>query len=146
MAGGAPRGHPQGLRDELGKALSLGKVLTQRWDLVEADFQHHYGLDLREEVEGPLRRLNALIAGLPPDSATWREDAWPPLLELIALQIERSDAWFRALLSALTGQKRYRVPGELQIERPGRAPDKQITTDPGDLAAWLRRRGGSSSR
>lgn len=73
-----------------------------------------------------------------------REEGWPPLEELVALLIERSDVWFRALVALLSGEKRFRLPGELELKRPGheRRPDKQITTNPADLANWLRARGG----
>lgn len=58
--------------------IGLAYLLFEQWDEVEADFQRYYRIDLRTEVlkvtrgEATLRRLGALILGLPAESALWR--------------------------------------------------------------------------
>lgn len=55
--------------------------------MVEADFQRFYGIDLRLEVRrAAVRRLKALVFGLPPEAACWRQQT---------LLLERMDDWFR---------------------------------------------------
>jgi hypothetical protein len=58
----------------------LSGTLGEHWDALEADFQRFYGLDLGAACYGPrhlgARRLRALIAHLPPESAMARVMGW----------------------------------------------------------------------
>jgi len=92
-----------------------------------------------------VRRLRALIDGLPGDAAVWREDVLPPVEERLAQLMERQDAWFRAIFGALTHQERVPVPGDLEIVRPGDRTipeEKVIVTDSNTIAAWFAKFGG----
>jgi hypothetical protein len=91
-----------------------------------------------------MRRLRALIEGLPGDAATWREDMLPPVEERLAQLTERQDQWFRALFGALTHSDQIRVPAEIEIVRPGahKIPDSHVVTDSRAIAAWFARFGG----
>ena len=91
-----------------------------------------------------MRRLRALIEGLPGDAATWRQDMLPPVEERIAQLTERQDEWFRAVFGALTHQERVSVPGEVEIPRPGahRIPERPVETDSRTIAAWFAKFGG----
>jgi len=106
-------------------------------------------LDLREAVgvDSP-RRLLALIRGLPPEAAAFREDqpTWTQRDELLATLIEVTDAWGRqvvATLVALHGGK-VRLPEPVRIQHPERAeaeePEKHITTDAAEIAAFFHTR------
>jgi hypothetical protein len=97
-----------------------------------------YGLDLRREIETMgVRRLFALVQGLPLDAATWREErTWTQRDELAALQVELTDVWGRLIFSALGGKPKGKP---LRIARPAQqAEEKQITSDPGEIARWFR--------
>ncbi|QOP65075.1 tail assembly chaperone [Arthrobacter phage Adumb2043] len=65
-----------------GKLASLAALLREAPDVVEADLQHFYGVDLADYWRGGLspRRLSVLIEQLPPTSATARHyaknDGW----------------------------------------------------------------------
>lgn len=91
----------------------------------------------------PLRRLAALVLNLPPDAAIWREDFLPPIEERLAQILERQDAWQRTMLDVQLGKKEIRVPGEIQIPRPGQnaevlQPKKsKVETDIKKIAAWF---------
>ena len=88
-----------------------------------------------------LRRLAALVFGLPPDAGIWRQDFLPPVEERLAQIFERQDAWFRALLEAQMGQAKVSVPGELHVVRPSDRdvePEvRRVETDPDAIAAWF---------
>lgn len=61
------------LRDHGGEITGLARFLSEHWDAVEADFQHHYGMDLRRVLwveRVGCRRLLALLEGLPLGSAS----------------------------------------------------------------------------
>lgn len=108
---------------------------------MEADFQHYYQLDLRREyLHTSCRRVFALIKGLPPGSAIWRKDSFPPVEEMLVQFIERHDEWSHALLMALLGHKRVATPAPFQILRPGEDEEPKrpsIETDPRVIAAWF---------
>ncbi|UIW13431.1 tail assembly chaperone [Arthrobacter phage Amyev] len=65
-----------------GKLATLAALLREATDVVEADLQHYYGVDLADYWRGELspRRLSVLIEKLPPTSATARHyaktDGW----------------------------------------------------------------------
>lgn len=72
-----------------------------------------------------------LVCGLPPDSATFRQDqpAWSQHDELIATSIEVTDAWGRQMVAALVAVNGGKVtlPEPLRIahpDRPKKAPAK----------------------
>jgi len=95
-----------------------------------------------------VRRLLALVRGLPPDSATWRQEhGWGHQEELLASLLELTDAWGRALAQLLGG----RVQGKpLRIQRPGEQREQAepesppVETDPNAIARFfgLKARGG----
>lgn len=68
------------VRDAAGGIDRLGRILTDQWDWLEADFARYYQLDLRHVCFGQphqqlgARRLTALIHGLPLDSAFVRHN------------------------------------------------------------------------
>jgi hypothetical protein len=97
---------------------------------LEADFQRYYRLDLREDVGGA-RRLWALVQGLPPDAACWREDMFTRQEEFAAAQIEVTDQWL-SNLAQLLGAKRQSLPKPIRVPRPGdgRVQRAEIETDP----------------
>lgn len=119
-------------------------MLTERWALVEADFQRYYRLDLRRELNATgVRRLLALIEGLPVDAAVWREDkpGWTQADELAALQIEMADMWGRILAMCL-GAKSGKLPKPPQLTHPDRVRLKEkprVTTDQAEIAAFFSR-------
>jgi len=87
---------------------------------------------------------------LPPDAAAFREDqpGWTQQDELLATLIEVSDAWGRqivATLVALHGGK-VRFPDPMRVRHPDRPdpepPQRQITTDAAEIAAFFRTRVG----
>jgi hypothetical protein len=83
--------------------------------------------------------LWALIKGLPPESATYSSQRFPPDVEFLATLIERQDAWFDVLLKAHMGAKRVQPPAPLQVRRPDDAPEpeRKLVSDPRTIAAWF---------
>lgn len=73
-----------------------------------------------------MRRILALITGLPMDAAVWREERpqWTSEHELLATIAEVTDSGFRGLYAALGGK-----PGgkPLQIQHPHRVVPKRST-------------------
>jgi len=74
--------------------------MYEHFGAVEADFQSHYGMDLREVLWGDrapgVRRVLALVNGLPTTGAVFREVAfdgksWSMTDELLATLIEITD-------------------------------------------------------
>lgn len=105
--------------------------------MLEADFQRFYRLDLRDPI--PPRRLWALIQGLPPDAAVWREEmAWTPQQELMATTIEVIDLWGRRLMR-MQGAKSSQLPEAIQIPRPGEQKRKRVETDARKIKAFMDR-------
>jgi len=83
-----------------------------------------YGIDLTAEW-GTLgvRRLWALVNGLPQDAPLWRDErieaeSWTRQDELLAQQNEILGGWLSAIFAQLRGEKRIKVPGEISYERP----------------------------
>jgi hypothetical protein len=98
-------------------------------------------------VQDTPRRLLALIQGLPPDAATWREDTpnWSQQDELVASLIETTAAWGNQMVSALIavhGGKPQSIE-PVRIEHPDRPmpekpkPKKRRLATPADVAAQL---------
>lgn len=74
-------------------------------------------------VEG-VRRVLALVTGLPLEAAAWRADGpdWTRQDELLAVNAEVADAGFRAVFQALGGKARGKP---LRIEHPARHGGRQ---------------------
>lgn len=70
-----------------------------------------------------MRRILALVHGLPMEAAVWREERpqWTTEHELLATAAEVSDAGFRAVFQALGGKPKGKP---LQIEHQHRRPRK----------------------
>jgi hypothetical protein len=101
-----------------------------------------YGLDLRDEYEtAGVRRLWALIKGLPRDSATWAgEHRWTQELEFLAELIEITDIASHRMVAAMGGT----LKGDpIQIERPFEDIQQEVrkeitvTTDTQEIARWF---------
>jgi len=123
----------------LGALLGVVELLNEQFDTIEADFQRFYGLDLGEACWGDnhvgVRRLMALIRGLPPESTLSRVtgDWWTEGHELTASLVELTHAVAQASqLSAQTGwaqvagKKQFPKPDPLKIPRPG---DSDVQVD-----------------
>jgi hypothetical protein len=88
-----------------------------------------------------VRRLCALVAGLPPDSALGRaQGTWSDDLELQAVAIERAEFWNQQLVG-MWAEKGAKLPPAISITHPDRrvpepvsAPKKKATNDPAALA------------
>ncbi len=68
-----------------------------------------------------MRRLWALTWHLPLDSATWHEQGFTQLEELVATHAEITDLWGRNLASVL-GAKQSSIPKPVRIRRPQDRP------------------------
>jgi hypothetical protein len=118
---------------------------------LEADFLAVYRLDLREVLgdDAPfgMRRLRALIEGLPPSAMFWRrEPGWGTTEELLALNAEVTHAAVRVLLAAFSRKgaslpKPLRVPRPWDVSRRSRPKPKRRIAE-ADLAAY----GGAVTR
>lgn len=113
--------------------------------MVEADFQRYYRLDLRHEVQVTgVRRLAALVRGLPPDSALRRDGAaWTQADELAAVAIERAEMWNLQLV-AMWAAKGSKLPDAIEITHPDRKPPtpeprRRATTDPATIRRFFAR-------
>ncbi len=104
-------------------------MILEEFEALEADFQAHYGIDLRRALWGPIplsaRRLLALVKGLPPGSALHRSVdpegyGWTNNEELLATLLEVTDLSNRMFYSANSG-KNARQPVPLTVVRPGAA-------------------------
>jgi hypothetical protein len=96
---------------------------------------------LRREYHGTsCRRVNALVKGLPPEAAVWRQNAFTPTEELLVQLLERHDEWARSHLQALLHHKKVSVPAPFHMLRPGeeeQEPANRVETDPAKIAAWF---------
>lgn len=90
--------------------------------------------------ESGVRRLCALIEGLPPDSALHRDNAmWTQDNEIAAAGIELTQMWL-AMLVSLWMAKGQKVPPIVPITHPHREmpePERKATADPTQLARVL---------
>lgn len=105
--------------------------MQAHFEAVEADFQSYYRLDLRQVLWGPdpygVRRIHALVTGLPPDGAMIRDMAydgqeWSVTDELLAALLEEVDYGNRLYYSAHM-KKGAQQPKPVEIKRPGRQPE-----------------------
>jgi len=114
--------------------------MLKHFEAVEADFQSHYGLDLRQVCWGPgalgVRRIRALVRGLPIDGVTVRETElhgkpWSITDELLATLIELIDHGNRMYYSA-HAKNPSGVWKPLKITRPieeeDQPPERKIST------------------
>jgi hypothetical protein len=96
----------------------LAGLLADRWDEVEADFQHYYRLDLRREAhDAGCRRLWALINGLPGDAAIHRHGTWSRTDEIAALRSSAKRLW-GVLLAGVGDQAAARRDRDPHPDRP----------------------------
>lgn len=114
--------------------------MSAHFEAVEADFQSHYGLDLREVLWGKtaagVRRILALVRGLPARSATARTISaagrdWSSTEELLASLIEMTDLTNRLLHGAFTKKgtqswKPIRVTRPTDLVRPKLATAAEV--------------------
>jgi hypothetical protein len=89
-----------------------------------------------------VRRVRALVYGLPQDAAIWRADGWPDREELLATLVEVVERWGLVHANQLQGSRYRQFPERVQIPRPGtRAPtertDVKVTRDLSEVGAWL---------
>lgn len=110
----------------LSQVAELGRLVSEHFEALESDFQHYYGIDLRQACYGPhpmgLRRLRALIQGLPPGSAVHRSldpqgSQWTFDTELLAALAELLDHSNRLYLAAHKN-KGAQLPRPISIKRP----------------------------
>jgi hypothetical protein len=84
----------------------------------------------------------ALVKGLPPDAAVWRQHAFTPVEELLVQLLERHDQWARTHLQALLHHKKVSVPAEFHMLRPGeqeQAASRRVETNPVVIAEFFKR-------
>jgi hypothetical protein len=85
--------------------------------------------------------VHALVMGLPPEAAVWRQNAFTPTEELLVQFLERHDEWSRAHLQALLHHKKVTVPAPFHMLRPGeeqQKPASRVETDPVKIAAFFK--------
>ena len=103
--------------------------MHDQWNPLEADFAHHYQLNLSRVMEEDPRRAIVLAQQLPADSrfhlalAGW-EEAWSWERELLATIVELQHYTLRVLLAGF-GAKKSRIPKALSLERPYEAARKR---------------------
>jgi hypothetical protein len=121
--------------------------MSEHFGAVEADFQSHYGLDLRSVLWGPLRlgvrRVLSLVLGLPPTGALFRAavtdgKSWTTTDELLATVIEVLDQANGMYYSAHVkpGSQKW-TPIEIHRPVTGAPPEEEPIRNPtaGDL--WM---------
>lgn len=125
---------------DAGGIRGLVAAVTERWHALEADFQSTYRIDLARAVWADgmgVRRLGVLIAGLPA-SARFRvpeSGGWTITDHLLALQVEQTDAVYRAVFASIPRSRPVTQPKPLRIPRPGAKAATRIR--PRDLVARL---------
>lgn len=120
-------------------------LLDEHWEAVEADLLRCYGVDLAGLLRGDLslRRVRALVRGLPPGSALARGiDAraeWTVTDWLLAAVVDHVAVanWQRANHGA-----KHPNPAPRPVPRPGAAP--QVRAPAPGVIARLRARTGRS--
>lgn len=126
-----------------GGILGLARLLTEHGEALEADLLRHYRVDLLDLWRGRLtwRRLNALVRGLPPDSATLRAASgdnagWGLLEHLVARLVDEVAAgnWWAVNKHLKPGQ-RSRPPQP--VPRPGVARRERPQMTPGMASRLL---------
>lgn len=119
--------------------------LEEYFDEVEADFLRYYGLDLREALWGEdwigVRRICALVEGLPSDSALGRKGdppggRWSTTDELLAVLIEVVDVGNRMFLKAHTAPGTD-VGNPIHIPRPWEEDRPTRSFDPKDMQEFF---------
>lgn len=129
----------------LQQVVDLSRFVEEHFEALESDFQHYYGLDLRRVLYGEdavgLRRLRALIGGLPPGSAVHRSVdpagyGWRNTEEMLALIAQLIDHTNR-LLFART--QKGQVPKPIHIKRPWeRVPERRPVASPDEVRAFFK--------
>lgn len=133
--------------DPAGGILGLCRLLSEHGEAIEADLQRYYGTDLRDLFRPgsglTWRRLRALVANLPPDSALARtmvgpDSVWTLETQLLAAVHDRlSEAnWQRGNAGAKSPSRRPQP-----IPRPGARADRIGGTnrDVREVAGYLAR-------
>ena len=111
--------------------------IAENFEELEADFQREYGIDLRDALYGDkrigARRLQALINGLSPKSATMRKvsfnsQEWGPVEELLAVLIEMVDMQNRMFYAANFDTKTNKVWKPVEVPRPHHAVKSKLSS------------------
>jgi hypothetical protein len=122
--------------------------MREHFEAVEADFQSHYGIDLRDALWGPrpigVRRLLSLINGLPIRGAMHREISsdgrdWSSIEELLATVIELLDFGNRMRFAASVKQG-TEIWEPIEVRRPydkEKPPPEPAKTSVADLLEAL---------
>lgn len=127
--------------------------MLEHFEAVEADFQSHYGLDLRDVLWGPqhvgVRRLNALVKGLPLQGVFFRTAAtngksWTTTDELLSVLIEIVDhgnAMYYETHKKPTAEKWksieiHRPTGNLEPEPPKVSTNSEVYSALRDEVVW----------
>jgi hypothetical protein len=113
--------------------------MHEHFEAVEADFQSHYGLDLRDVLWGPrpfgVRRVHALVNGLPIQGALFRTAitngrSWTTTDELLATLIEITDHgnnMYYSTHSKPAAEKWKPIEIHRPTDKIEPAPDRQAT-------------------
>lgn len=128
-----------------GGILSLGGVLTEHWDVIEADLHRHYAVDILDVFRGLLswRKLRVLIEQLPADSFTKHAlagiefDPWSATEHLLAMlhDLVADLTWITATVNS-----KKKIPVPKPLPRPGDKAKTQRETPtirPSQLKQWL---------
>jgi hypothetical protein len=124
------REYSHNLRSRSGKLASLGRIISDHYSSLEADWQRFYQRDLAKDLWGiePLgtRKIANLIKWLPPEAAIWRsnETAWDTQTELQATTIEILDAILRTYLQ-VHSKPNSKKPKPIKIPRPWEKTEKE---------------------
>jgi hypothetical protein len=125
---GRDRRRPVRHRRPAGGSLSLPGFLAQWWEALEADWQARYRRDLAQDCYGQtqigVRKLLALIKGLPPDGALARASlgeaaGWGYEQELLATTVDLL-GYLTYLTKAAHFKGRHELPKP--VPRPGGLP------------------------
>lgn len=94
--------------------MALPLLLREHGEVIEADFQRYYGLDLLDLYRGRLtpRKTMALIKGLPPGSALHRAHGGDAFWSDEVAAIKQMEHRLVTALIAVNGGKRFPKPPE----------------------------------